>query len=179
MIASYVCRYTIARRGWLSGTTSYNFLSVGQCEFSFNKIEMVLFVCLSVCLSVGQCEFSFNKIEMVLSVCLSVGQCEFSFNKIEMVLFSVCLSVGQCEFSFNKIEMVLFVCLSVCLSVGQCEFSFNKIEMVMEMNRREMLRYERVYRSEVKGQFARLGSCACHIGLVVILLIYVTLHHHE
>lgn len=29
---------------------------------------------------------------------------------------------------------------------GQCEFSFTKTQLVMDMNRREMERYEKVYR---------------------------------
>lgn len=35
--------------------------------------------------------------------------------------------------------------LSICF-IGQCEYSFTKTEQVMEMNRREMERYEMVYR---------------------------------
>ena len=33
-----------------------------------------------------------------------------------------------------------------CVFTGQCEFSFLKTEVVMEMNKREMERYEEVYR---------------------------------
>ena len=35
---------------------------------------------------------------------------------------------------------------SVYCCLGQCEYSFTKTEQVMEMNRREMERYEIVYR---------------------------------
>jgi len=47
----------------------------------------------------------------------------------------------------NLTCLPLLVSLPPFPSLGQCEFSFTKTQMVMDMNKREMERYEQVYRS--------------------------------
>ena len=42
--------------------------------------------------------------------------------------------------------MNVSVCYYLYVILGQCEFSFTKTQLVMDMNRREMERYEEVYR---------------------------------
>jgi len=41
--------------------------------------------------------------------------------------------------------LVFLITLYLSLCVGQCEYSFSKTNIIMEMNKKEMERYEEVY----------------------------------
>ena len=66
-------------------------------------------------------------------------------------------TLGQCEFSFTKTQMTEeegeATYQKMLFTLGQCEFSFTKTQMILEMNKREMERYEQVY-SEIERSIA-------------------------